>query len=132
MPHTRSRTYRYENLIKKNKGQMNAKVRKYANIRQAHTRIKIKVCKQTQLNETKTIANEEATKRNSRACSLKPKQKQTKANTQGLISLKDRAAQASTRPYERMEAQVGEPNVTSYISPKNLLIDVSIEGFKNM
>ena len=55
----------------------------------------------------------------------------TKVNKR-LISLKDRAAQASTRPYERMETQVREPNITCYISPNMLLIDVSIEGFKNM
>ena len=38
------------------------------------------------------------------------------------MSLKDRAAQASTRPYERMETQVRKPNVTGYIifSPKNV------------
>ena len=31
--------------------------------------IETKVCKQTQFNETKMIANEQATKRNSKACS---------------------------------------------------------------
>ena len=55
----------------------------------------------------------------------------TKVNKR-LISLKDRAAQASTRPYERMETQVREPNVTGYFRPKMLLVDVSIEGPKNM
>ena len=48
---------------------------------------------------------------------LKPKQKYTKATTQGLISLKDRAAQASTRPYERMETHVREPNITGNFHP---------------
>ena len=62
---------------------------------------------------------------------LKPKQPKPKPNP-GLISLKDRAAQASTRPYERMETQVREPNVTGYFRPKMLLVDVSIEGPKNM
>ena len=45
---------------------------------------------------------------------LKSKQKSTKANTQGLVSLKDKAAQASIRRYERMETQVREPNVTGH------------------
>ena len=84
----------------------------------------------------KTIANEDATKRNSRACSTeqstKTKTKVNKGNTQGLIILKDRSAQASTRPYDQMETQVREPNVTGYFSPKMLLFDVSIEGPKNM
>ena len=38
------------------------------------------------------------------------------------MSAKDRAAQASTRPYERMKTQVREPNVTGYISPNMLLV----------
>ena len=92
-------------------------MRKYANINQAHTIIQTKLCKQTQVNaETKTMAMENAMKRNSKYAllsrRLKPKQKQTKANTQGLRSLRDRAAQASIWPYERMESQVREPNVT--------------------
>ena len=33
IPHIMHRTYRFENLIKKNEGQMNAKVRKYANVK---------------------------------------------------------------------------------------------------
>ena len=96
-----------------------------ANIRQGHTRIETKVCKQTQFNETKTIANEEATKRNSRACSternVKAKTKVNKKKHTLPDKIKDRTAQSSTRPYERMETQVREPNVNGYyFSPKNV------------
>ena len=76
------KTSRVANLIKQNEGQTNAKVQKYANIKEANTAISTKVCKQTQFNaETKTIAYENATKQNSKACSSEENAKnKTKVN----------------------------------------------------
>ena len=62
------------------------------------------------------MAKENAMKRNSKTCSIEQKVKtRTKVNKTKHtrpISLEDRAAQASTRSYQRIETQLREPNVT--------------------
>ena len=86
--------------------------------------IETKVCKQTQFNETKMIANEEATKRNSKACSteqsVKTKTKVNKRKHTMPDKLKERAVQASIRPYERRETKCGNQMLLVNISPRNV------------
>ena len=69
----------------------------------------------TQFNaEAKTMAKENAMKGSPKAYSIEQnaKSKHTRPD-----KFKNRAAQASIRPYKRVETQVREPNVTGIFSP---------------